>query len=151
MLKVLYDAASSTGDDTQKANADCHLFDDDDDESLGTVPFTRNDTFASLDTNGQSNPSTLSWSELLHRMKTEMADIEYAQSPAISSTRKLDLNQVFSLVPDSFDKATGTKRSLLIGCNYNSIEGAQLKGSHDDVRSMKVRWCFCFCLYLDEG
>jgi hypothetical protein len=72
-------------------------------------------------------------------MKAEIKEIEFVQAPSITSTRKFDLNQPFSLVPESFDKETGKKRSLLIGCNYSHINGAQLKASHDDVRSMKVR------------
>jgi len=141
MLKVLYDAASEAVDAVHNDDdAGDALFDDDDDEddqSLATLPFTRNDTFASLDMNGQSNPSTISWAELLRKMKTEINDIEYVQAPTIGATRKFDLNQPFSLVPESFDKATGKKRSLLIGCNYHGTEGAELKASHDDVCSMK--------------
>jgi hypothetical protein len=138
MLKVLYDAASETADAVQTdENGGDFLFDDDDDESLATLPFTRNNTFASLDMYGQSNPSTISWAELLRKMKAEINDIEYVQAPTIGSTRKFDLNNPFSLVPDSFDKATGKKRSLLIGCNYHATEGAELKASHDDICSMK--------------
>jgi hypothetical protein len=113
------------------------LFDDDDDESMATVPFTQNDTFSSLE--GQTNPSTISWADLLRKMKNEMSDIEYPQAPVITATRKFDLNQPFYLVPETFNKATGKKRSLLIGCNYHSTDGAELKASHDDIRSMKVR------------
>mmetsp|Transcript_13004 Transcript_13004/g.36619 ORF Transcript_13004/g.36619 Transcript_13004/m.36619 type:complete len:599 (+) Transcript_13004:305-2101(+) len=138
MLKVLYDAASEAVGVPQDDEIACDaLFDDDDDESLATLPFTRNNTFASLDMNGQSNPSTITWAELLRKMKTEINDIEYVQAPTIGATRKFDLNQPFSLVPESFDKATGKKRSLLIGCNYHGTEGAELKASHDDICSMK--------------
>ncbi|KAL3907486.1 MAG: hypothetical protein SGILL_008855 [Bacillariaceae sp.] len=137
MLKVLYDAANEAVDASQNQHMEEGLFNDDDDESLATVPFTRNDTFASLDMNGQCNPSVITWADLLRKMKAEMGDIEYPQAPAITATRKFDLNQPFSLVPESFDKNKGKKRSLLIGCNYQSIEGAELKASHDDVRSMK--------------
>jgi hypothetical protein len=49
------------------------------------------------------------------------------------------LNKPFSLVGDNFDVTKHKRRSLLIGCNYRNIEGADLKASHDDVRSMKVR------------
>eukprot|EP00536_Pseudo-nitzschia_multiseries_P014984 jgi/Psemu1/320764/estExt_fgenesh1_pm.C_7970004 len=138
MLKVLYDAASEAADvgNIDKDACDA-LFDDDDDESLSTLPLTRNNTFASLDMNGQSNPSTITWAELLRKMKTEIDEIEYVQAPTIGATRKFDLNQPFSLVPESFDKSTGKKRSLLIGCNYNGTEGAELKASHDDICSMK--------------
>lgn len=138
ILKVLYDAASETTDAMQPdKNGRDTLFDDDDDESLATVPFTRNNTFASLDMHGESNPSTITWGELLRKMKAEINNIEYVQAPTIGSTRKFDLNTPFSLVPESFDKATGKKRSLLIGSNYNGSEGAELKASHDDICSMK--------------
>jgi len=137
-LKVVYDAANEVDDAAQTMEAANALFDDDDDEtaSLGSG-FRRNGTFASLDMNDHSNPSTISWIELLRKMKAEIKEIEYPQVPSISSTRKFDLNQPFSLVPTSFDHVKGKKRSLLIGCNYSSIDGAQLKASHDDIRSMK--------------
>jgi hypothetical protein len=138
MLKVLYDAASNAVDAAQNKDAVDDLFNDDDDESLATLPFTRNDTFASLDMNGQSNPSTITWATLLRQMKEEMSAIDYPQAPSLTATRKFDLNQPFSLVPESFDKANGKKRSLLIGCNYHNTDGAELKASHDDIRSMKV-------------
>mmetsp|Transcript_18335 Transcript_18335/g.42252 ORF Transcript_18335/g.42252 Transcript_18335/m.42252 type:complete len:665 (-) Transcript_18335:160-2154(-) len=135
MLKVLYDAASQAVDSPQiEENV---LFDDDDEASLDPLPIARNTTFASLDMNGQSNPSTISWAELLRKMKEEINHIEYAQVPTLGSTRKFDLNTPFSLVPESFDKKTGQKRSLLIGCNYNDTEGAELKASYDDICSVK--------------
>lgn len=137
MLKVLYDAASQAADSTPNNDVTVNLFDDDDDESLATMPFTRNETFASLDMNGQTNPSIITWAQLLREMKHEIRDIEYAQVPTITSTRKFDLNTPFSLVPENFDKSMGKRRSLLIGCNYYDIDGAELKASHDDVCSMK--------------
>lgn len=147
MLKVLYDAANNAADAAQSNHVQDDLFNDDDDESLATMAFTRNDTFASLDMNGQSNPSTITWATLLRQMKKEMSAIDYPQTPSITATRKFDLNQPFSLVPESFDKKNGNKRSLLIGCNYHSTDGAELKASHDDIRSMKVRVCIClYCL-----
>jgi hypothetical protein len=141
MLKVLYDVANETVDTSDTHKLEDGLFNDDDDESLATVPFTRNETFASLELNTQTNPSTITWADLLRKMKNEMSEIEHPQVPSINSTRKFDLNQPFSLVPEAFDKKTGKKRSLLIGCNYSATEGAELKASHDDVRSMKVRKC----------
>ena len=140
LLKVLYDAANEVADAAQTQAASEALFEDDDDESLqNAVDLDRNSTFASLDMNDHYNPSTISWAMLLRKMKAEMKDIGYAQAPTITSTRKFDLNQAFSFVPDSFDPSQGKKRSLLIGCNYVNIQGAELKASHDDVRSMKVR------------
>jgi hypothetical protein len=140
MLKVLYDAANEAADAAQTVAASEALFDDDDEESLSNpVDFSRNNTFASLDMNDHANPSTISWANLLRKMKAEVKDIGYAQAPTVTSTRKIDLNQPFAFVPDSFDPMIGKKRSLLIGCNYMNIHGAELKASHDDVRSMKVR------------
>jgi hypothetical protein len=139
MLKVLYDAANNAADAAQNKDVVDNLFSDDDDESLAAVSFTRNQTFASLDMIGESNPSTISWAALLRQMKEEMSAIDYPQAPTITATRKFDLNQPFSLVPETFDKKTGNKRSLLIGCNYTGTGGAELKASHDDIRSMKVR------------
>ena len=142
MLKVLYDAANEVADAAQTAEASEALFDDDDedeDHTLSNGPaFGRNTTFASIDMNEHYNPSTITWASMLRKMKAEIKDIEYAQVPTLSSTRKFDVNQPFALVPESFDPETGKRRSLLIGCNYEHINGAQLKASHDDVRSMKV-------------
>lgn len=140
MLKVLYDAANEAADAAQSMQVSDALFDDDDDEETisGQSTLNRNNTFTSLDMNEFSNPSTISWATLLRKMKAEIKDIEYAQVPTLTSTRKFDLNQPFSLVPASFDAKTCKRRSLLVGCNYKHINGAQLKASHDDVRSMKV-------------
>jgi len=140
MLKVLYDAANEAADAAQTMEASNALFDDDDEEATisGQSAVARNNTFASLDMNDYSNPSTITWTALLKKMKAEIKDIEYAQVPTLTSTRKFDLSQPFSLVPEKFDPKTCKRRSLLVGCNYKHINGAQLKASHDDVRSMKV-------------
>jgi hypothetical protein len=81
---------------------------------------------------------TITWCDLLRRMKAEMKDIEHVQVPKISTSRKIDLSKPFSLIPSNCDPINGQKRSLLIGCNYSDIPEAQLKASHDDVRSIKV-------------
>lgn len=134
MLKVLYDSANDAADSGQTKRASDALFDDDDDEEsiLGkSVKSMHSLEFA------PSNPSTISWATLLRLMKAEISDIEHAQHPTLSTTRKFDLNQPFSIVPTSFDSRKGKKRSLLIGCNYTNIHGAELKASHDDIGSMK--------------
>jgi hypothetical protein len=140
MLKVLYDAVNEAGEETENTNASQGLFDDDDDDdaTLSGLNFNRNNSFASLDRTNQINPSTVTWATMMAKMKAEIKDIEYAQVPVLTSTRKIDLNQPFSLVPESFDPSTCKRRSLLVGCNYTHLHGAQLKASHDDVRSMKV-------------
>lgn len=138
LLKVLYDAANDVDDAAQTLQASEWLFDDDEESLIKESNLPRNNTFASIDMNDHYNPSVISWATLLRKMKVEIKEVEYAQVPSITSTRKFDLNQPFSLVPESFDKNTGKKRSLLIGCNYNRTNGAQLKAAHDDIRSMKV-------------
>ena len=140
MLKVLYDAANEAGEASEGMNEQQGLFDDDDedDATLTGMSLNRNNSFASLDRANHSNPSTVTWAEMMTKMKAEIKDIEYAQVPKLTSTRKLSLDQPFSLVPQSFDPRTCKRRSLLVGCDYNHLNGAQLKASHDDVRSMKV-------------
>jgi hypothetical protein len=142
MLKVLYDAANDATDAAQSEAATEALFkdDDDDDNDDNESAFMGKSLKSgySLDY-AAPNPSTISWAELLRRMRSEMKEIQYAQVPKITSTRKFDLTKPFSLIPETFDPRVGKKRSLLIGCNYKSIQGAELKASHDDVRSMKVR------------
>ena len=146
MLKVLYDAANDTLDTTAQEAIASSLFDDDDDEGTDDGFSTMGKSFKSgfsLD-NGMLTSTTLTWVELLRKMKAEMKEIEYAQMPKITTTRKIDLNKPFSLLPENFDPTRNKKRALLIGCNYKNIPGAELKASHDDVRSMKVR-IFLFC------
>lgn len=137
MLKVLYDAANEAADAEQEAAATDAIFDDDE-ESLIHNPagMNRTRTFESLVLGVV--PPTITWATLLRKMKAEVQEIEYAQAPLVTSTRKFDLNKPFSLVPEDFDPKKNTMRSLLIGCNYTDIAGAELKASHDDVRSMKV-------------
>lgn len=142
MLKVLYDAANDAADAAQTKEASDALFDDDDDDDASALMTKSVKSGFSLEF-AAPNPSTITWADLLRKMKAEMKEIQYAQVPKITSTRKIDLNKPFSLVPDSFDPIKGKKRSLLIGCNYNNVHGAELKASHDDVRSMKVRYWLC--------
>jgi hypothetical protein len=138
MLKVLYDAANDAADAAQTEKASDALFDDDEEASVLMGKSFKSGY--SLDPSSL-NPSTITWADLLRKMKAEMKEIQYAQVPKITTTRKMDLNKPFSLVPPSFDPVKGTKRSLLIGCNYNNVHGAELKACHDDIRSMKVRTC----------
>jgi hypothetical protein len=136
MLKVLYDAASETRDDADPESD--ALFDDDDDDDDESAWGKSFKSGFSLDNNFASQ-NTISWADLLRKMSEEMREIEYPQIPKLSTSRKLDLSQKFSLVPENFVPATGKKRSLFIGCNYTNVPGAELKACQDDIRSMKVR------------
>jgi len=132
MLKVLYDAESEEipADQGQLLNENS-LFDEDEDESAPKP-------FGSL-VKGDVTPNkaTVTWANLIQKMSEEMQQIGYAQLPTITSSRKFDLNDAFSLIPDNFDPKINKKRSLLIGCNYGDVRSAQLKASHDDIRSIK--------------
>ena len=137
MLKVLYDAANEAADAAQEAAATEAIFDEDEESMIAnSVEMGRARTFESLVLGVV--PATITWAALLRKMKAEIQEIEYAQAPLVTSSRKFDLNKPFSLIPESFDKEKNTMRSLLIGCNYTHVAGAELKASHDDVRSMKV-------------
>jgi hypothetical protein len=137
MLKVLYDAANEAADEAHEASASDAIFDEDDDESMmASSVMSRARTFESLVLG--TVPTTITWANLLRKMKSEIHEIEYAQTPVVTCSRKIDLNKPFSLVPEGFDRQKNALRSLLIGCNYTGIAGAELKASHDDVRSVKV-------------
>ena len=125
---MVYDAASEAADAAQTDAAAASLFDDDDTMDGDNFSITQKSFKSgfSLDC-AQPNPTTITWAELLRKMKAEMKEIEYAQYPKITTTRKIDLNKPFSLVPEDFDFGTGQKRALLVGCNYQHMEGALLK------------------------
>jgi hypothetical protein len=119
MLKVLYDAESEEipADQGQLLNENS-LFDEDEDESAPKP-------FGSL-VKGDVTPNkaTVTWANLIQKMSEEMQQIGYAQLPTITSSRKFDLNDAFSLIPDNFDPKINKKRSLLIGCNYGDVRSA---------------------------
>jgi len=142
LLKVLYDAANDQAEMAEAEKAADALFDDDDedDDDEDGEGSTWGKSFKSGFSVDKDFPSEckITWCELLRKMKAEIKDIEYAQIPKITSSRKIDLHKPFLLVPEDFDPDKGhKKRSLLIGCNYRNVPGAELKASHDDVRSMK--------------
>lgn len=143
LLKVLYDAESENADEAKVdvMNPD-NLFDDDDTTHASDVPHSSADerstkSFESLVLADGSTTSNITWASLLRKMKEEMQETGFAQLPTITSSRKFDLNKPFSLVPSDFDPKKNKKRSLFIGCNYSSVPGADLKASHDDIRSVK--------------
>lgn len=74
----------------------------------------------------------LSFQEVLLAMRDILSQGQYAQIPQLTSSRPLDLQNQFSLVPDNF---SGTKRALMIGINYIGQDG-ELSGCHNDVGNM---------------
>lgn len=144
LLKAMYDSESEIN---KAVSPNAHhvdakdLFDDDDDATVDTAGYTIDRTISSFETlvlNDGCNSSTMTWAQLLRKMKPEMQGVGFNQAPALTSSYRLDLNEPFSLVPHDFRKGVNTKRALLIGCNYrDTSENVQLKASHDDVRSIK--------------
>jgi hypothetical protein len=145
MLKAVYDAANLLEGAAQTEAATNAMFDDDEEDEEPSITGRSYKSGFSLEY-GNPNQTHITWAALLRQMKSEIKEIGYAQYPKITSTRKIDLNKPFTLTPDGFDPKKNKKRALLIGCNYNACEGAELHASHDDVRSMKVgtmRACCC--------
>ena len=115
--------------------------DDDDNGSRGQVSAGIPSKSFDMDLPDMTQMSTISWADLLRKMKAEIQSIGYAQMPTITASRKINLEKAFSLVPADFDPEKNKKRSLLIGCNYSNTSSdafnAEIKASHDDIRSMK--------------
>jgi metacaspase-1 len=78
----------------------------------------------------------LSWTETLAAMAEKIKEIGLPQTPTLSSSRMININDTLRIVPDDFDPAVNTKRAMLIGINYTGEAGA-LTGCHNDVRNMK--------------
>jgi len=147
LLKVLYDAENEAADvmaQNEYVNPD-NLFEEDDDDddngSKGQVSAGIPSKSFDLDLPDMTQMSTISWADLLRKMKAEIQSIGYAQMPTITASRNMNLDKAFSLVPANFDLAKNKKRSLLIGCNYSNTPSdafnTEIKASHDDIRSMK--------------
>jgi len=135
MLKVLYDI-DNEGTNNMEENAFVNpdtLFDEESTAEGAGMPSKSFD----MSLTDMATAATITWTELLRKMKIEMQALEFSQVPTITSSRKFDLNQPISLVSPEFDPMRNRKRSLLIGCNYNDMPGAELKSGHDDIRSMK--------------
>jgi hypothetical protein len=147
LLKVVYDAANEMDGAAQKAAASEALFEDDEEEEEESAYMGKSSKSGySLEHVG-AQACLISWAHMLRQMKSEFKEVGYPQVPKITTSRKIDLSKPFSLTPEGFNPRKGKKRSLLIGCNYRNDEGAELKASHDDIRSMKVR-SICVLLYF---
>lgn len=77
----------------------------------------------------------MSWIDLLHKMRDVLRQKGYDQVPQLSSSRMLDVNHQFEIVPPE-SMRSGARRALLIGINYVGQQG-QLSGCHNDVNNIK--------------
>lgn len=91
-------------------------------------------TSAMLKTLYNNEKKALSYSDVLESIKSTL-DGKYTQIPQLSSSRPLDVNSPFELVPEKC--ANGTKRAVLIGINYTGMKG-QLTGCHNDVNNVSA-------------
>lgn len=73
-----------------------------------------------------------SFLEVMTKMRAFLKQKGFSQIPQLSSTRPIDMNDKFNLVPETLP---GTRRAVLIGINYVGQKG-QLSGCHNDVFNM---------------
>jgi len=75
---------------------------------------------------------TSSWVDVLMKMRTILAG-DYSQIPQLTSSRKMDVNEPFNIVPEG---SYGTRRAVLIGINYEGQQG-ELSGCINDAKNVK--------------
>ena len=75
---------------------------------------------------------TLSFTEVLEKMRKDLGRGGYSQVPQLTSLNKIDVHTDFDLVPP---EATGVRRAVMIGINYVGQDG-ELRGCHNDVLNM---------------
>jgi metacaspase-1 len=68
-----------------------------------------------------------SWVETLKKMKAVLKSMNYAQTPTLSSSRRIDVDETMYIVPPG----SGRRRALLIGINYVGQKG-ELTACHND-------------------
>lgn len=78
----------------------------------------------------------MSWIDLLHRMRSVLKSKGFDQIPQLSSSRMIDVNHQFEIVPQQSIQARGVRRAVLIGINYVGQQG-ELSGCHNDVTNIK--------------
>eukprot|EP00538_Stauroneis_constricta_P000893 CAMPEP_0119554570 /NCGR_PEP_ID=MMETSP1352-20130426/7028_1 /TAXON_ID=265584 /ORGANISM="Stauroneis constricta, Strain CCMP1120" /LENGTH=308 /DNA_ID=CAMNT_0007601183 /DNA_START=15 /DNA_END=941 /DNA_ORIENTATION=+ len=78
----------------------------------------------------------ITWIDLLRRMREVLRQKGFDQVPQLSSSRMIDVNHAYELVPPSTNQNGGAKRAILIGINYVGQKG-QLSGCHNDVANIK--------------
>jgi hypothetical protein len=59
---------------------------------------------------------SLSWIDLLHRMRDVLSQKGFDQNPQLSASRMLNANDPFEIVPQN--TLSGARRAILIGINY---------------------------------
>jgi len=81
----------------------------------------------------QNSNKGMTFVGVLTRMRAVLKKGKYEQIPQLTSSRKMDVQDDFAIVPADFK---GTKRALLVGINYVGTNG-ELAGCHNDVGNIK--------------
>jgi len=90
-------------------------------------------TSALLKVLNENRGRAMSWIDLLHKMRSILKHKGFDQVPQLSSSRMLDVNNAFEIVPQ---ESRGRRRAVLIGINYEGQQG-QLSGCHNDALNIK--------------
>lgn len=77
---------------------------------------------------------TYTFVEVIDKMRDNLEAGGYTQIPQFTSSKPINVNSKFDLVPDTH---TGTRRALFFGLNYVGHEVGELSGCHNDVLNMK--------------
>jgi hypothetical protein len=70
--------------------------------------------------------------EIVLKMREILKTSGYTQIPQLSSSRPINLQEDFSIVPSKF---TGTRRAVVIGINYTGMKG-ELSGCQNDANNV---------------
>lgn len=89
-------------------------------------------TSALLKVFNETEEESLSFQEVLLKMRDILDDKGFSQIPQLTSSRRLDIRSPFTLKPDDF---SGTCRAVMIGINYVGQNG-ELSGCHNDANNM---------------
>jgi len=76
---------------------------------------------------------SISWIDVLHKMRSVLKNKGFDQVPQLSSSRMMDVKNPFQIVPP---QSRGRRRAILIGINYKGQQG-ELSGCHNDANNIK--------------
>jgi hypothetical protein len=82
---------------------------------------------------------TMSFTEVLEKMRTNLKENGYSQIPQLTSLNPIDITTDFTLVPTTTGGGgggSGVLRAVMIGINYVGHEQGELSGCHNDVLNM---------------
>ena len=89
----------------------------------------------------------LTYLELLLKMRGVLLTKDYTQIPLLSSSRPLNVDDIFQLVPSTTPKhQPTTRRAVMIGINYTGMKKGQLSGCHNDVQNVRHKMLQGICV-----